>query len=93
MLKDPSSIPRSLFHFLTSLLQREKTMLMTYVSFFNELATEKRNYARDLFLIMASKRIMFWKETMSRDKTRSWLLGDLHWIEETHSGRIPCRGL
>jgi hypothetical protein len=44
-------------------------MLRTSVSFFNELATEKRNYARGFFLIMASKRIMLWKGTMSRDKT------------------------
>jgi hypothetical protein len=81
-----------LFHFLTSLLQRRETMLVTSVSFFNELATEKRNYARGLFLIMASKRIMLWKDTMSRDKTRSWLPRDLHWMEENHSGRNTCRG-
>jgi hypothetical protein len=31
-----------LFHFLTSFLQRKETMLMIYVSFFKELATEKR---------------------------------------------------
>jgi hypothetical protein len=30
---------------------------------------------------MASKRIMLWKESMSRDKTRSWLPRDLHWME------------
>jgi hypothetical protein len=68
-------------------------MLVTSVSFFNELATEKRNYARGLSLIMASKRIMLWKDTMSRDKTRSWLPRDLHWMEENHSGRNTCRGL
>jgi hypothetical protein len=50
---------------------------MTFVSFFNKLSTEKRNYAHELFLTMASKRIMLWKETMSWDKTRSWLLRDL----------------
>jgi hypothetical protein len=61
-----------------SLPQRRETMLVTSVSFFNELATEKRNYARGCFLIMASKRIMLWKDTMSRDKTRSWLPRDLH---------------
>jgi hypothetical protein len=33
-------------------------MLMASVSFFNELAIEKRNYARGFFLITASKRIM-----------------------------------
>jgi hypothetical protein len=65
-------------------------MLMTSVSFFNELSTEKRNYARDLFLIMASKRIILWKETMSRDKTWSWLPRDLHWMEEEFSGRNTC---
>jgi hypothetical protein len=75
-----------------SLLQREKTMLIASVSFFNELSTEKRNYARRLFLIMASKRIMLWKDTMSRDKTRSWLPRDLHWMEEECSGRNTCRG-
>ena len=47
-----------LFHFLTSLPQRRETALVTSVLFFNELATEKRNYARDFFLIMASKRII-----------------------------------
>jgi hypothetical protein len=52
-----SSISRFLFHFLTSLLQRGKTMLMASVSFFNELATKRRNYAHDFFLIKASKRI------------------------------------
>jgi hypothetical protein len=85
-------------------------MLVTFVSFFNELATKKRNYARDLYfifnelaiekriyarrlsLIMASKRIMLWKETMSRDKTQSWIPRDLHWMEENHSGRNTCRG-
>jgi hypothetical protein len=36
-------------------------MLITSVSFFNKLATEKRNYARNFFLIMVSKRIMLWK--------------------------------
>jgi hypothetical protein len=72
MLKVPGSIPRLLFHFLTSLLQRRKlcsrplfhfltsfpqrreTMLVTSVSFFNELATEKRNYARDAPSMKAS---------------------------------------
>jgi hypothetical protein len=39
---------RPLFHFLTSLPQRRETMLVASVSFFNELATEKRNYAHDL---------------------------------------------
>jgi hypothetical protein len=38
--------------------QRRETMLMASVSFFNDLATKKRNYARGFFLIMASKRIM-----------------------------------
>jgi hypothetical protein len=72
--------------------EKRKTMLVTSVSFFNELATEKRNYARRLFLIMASKRITLWKDTMSRDKTWSWLPRDLHWMEENHSGRNTCRG-
>jgi hypothetical protein len=109
MLKVPGSIPRLLFHFLTSLLQRRKlcskpllhflmsfpqrreTMLMTSVSFFNELATKKRNYARGFVQIMDSKRIMLWKGTMSMDKTQSWLPRDLHWMEDNHSRRNTCR--
>jgi hypothetical protein len=49
MLKAPGSIPRLLFHFLTSLLQREKlcSSAVASVSFFNELATEKRNCAHN----------------------------------------------
>jgi hypothetical protein len=53
-------------------------MLRASVSFFNELSTEKRNYAHNYFLIMDSKRIMLWKDTMSREKPQSWLPGDLH---------------
>jgi hypothetical protein len=40
-----------LFHFLTSFPQRRKIVLVTSVSFFNELSTEKRNYAHDLCFI------------------------------------------
>ena len=43
-------------------------MLKASISFFNELSTEKRNYAQGFFLIMASKRIILWKDTMSREK-------------------------
>jgi hypothetical protein len=67
-------------------------MLKAYVSFFNELSTKKRNYARGFILIMASKRIMLRKDTMSRDKTRSWIPRDLCWMEDNHSGRNTCRG-
>jgi hypothetical protein len=67
-------------------------MLKASASFFNELATDKRNYARGCFLIMASKRITLWKDTMSRDKTRSWLPRDLRWMEDNHSRRNTCRG-
>jgi hypothetical protein len=67
-------------------------MLRASVSFFNELSIEKRNYARDCFLIMAPRRIMLWKDTMSRDKTRLWLPGDLRWMEDNHLGRNTCRG-
>jgi hypothetical protein len=83
MLKVSGSIPRFLFHFLMTLLQRIKTMLKAYVIFFNEFATKKRNYAHSFFLIMASKRIMVWQETMSRDKNRSWIPRDFHWMEES----------
>ena len=67
-------------------------MLKASVSFFNEIATEKRNYARGCFLIMASERIMLWKGTMSRDKTWSWILKDICQMEDDHSGRNTCRG-
>jgi hypothetical protein len=42
MLKNlnPGSIPRPLFHFLTSLTRETRTMLITSVSFFNEVSTE-----------------------------------------------------
>jgi hypothetical protein len=65
-------------------------MLIASISFFNELATKKRNYAREFFLIMVSNRIMLWKETMSRDKNWSWLPRDLHWMEEQCSRRNTC---
>jgi hypothetical protein len=58
--------------------KRIKAMLKTYVSFFNKLSTEKKNYTQNLSLIMASKRIMLWKEYMSREKHQPWLPGDLH---------------
>jgi hypothetical protein len=47
-------------------------MLKASVSFFNELATEKRNYDCGFVWIMASKRIMLWKGTMLMDKMWSW---------------------
>jgi hypothetical protein len=67
-------------------------MLNTSVSFFNDLAIEKRNYARSFVRIMASKRIILWKGTMSKDKTWSWPLGDLHWMEDNHLRRDTGRG-
>jgi hypothetical protein len=79
-----------LFHFLTIFPKKRETMLVAFVSFFNKLATEERNNAHDLFLIMASKRIILWKENMSRDKTRSWLPRDIHYMEEECFGRNTC---
>jgi hypothetical protein len=70
-------------------LEIRKTCLKL-VSFFNEL--EIREPCSSLFLITASKRKILWKDTMSRDKTRSWLPRDLHLTEETHSRRNTCRG-
>jgi hypothetical protein len=77
--------------------RRKKTILF---SFFNEVAWFQRqkimlkNFLISsetyLFLIMDSKRTMLWNDTMSRDKTQSWLPRGLHWKEETHSGRTPC---
>jgi hypothetical protein len=83
--------PRKWFHFLMS-LKSEKLCSKTSVSFFNEVASETQKLSSELFLIMDSKRTMLWNDTMSRDKTRSWLPRGLHWKEETHSGRTPCRG-
>jgi hypothetical protein len=51
MLRVSGSVPRYLFHFFTDLDTERKTMLIAFVSFFNEIATEKRNYARNLCFI------------------------------------------
>jgi hypothetical protein len=37
-----------MFQFLTIFPQRRRTILNTYVSFFNELSIEKKNYAQNL---------------------------------------------
>jgi hypothetical protein len=66
------------FNFFNELSIERKNMLVTFVSFFDELSTDKKNCARDLFLIMASKRIIIWKEYMLRDKHKSWLPSDIH---------------
>jgi hypothetical protein len=63
--------------FFNELATEKKTMLVAFVSFFNELSIEKKTMLVT-FLIMASKRIMRWKEYMSRDKRQSWLPRDLH---------------
>jgi hypothetical protein len=52
-------------------------MLETSVSFFNEVGTEKQNYAQNLSLIMASKRKMLWNKYMSMDTCQPWIPGDL----------------
>jgi preprotein translocase subunit SecE len=73
--------------------ETKKTILETSISFFNEVAAEtKKTILESLYLIMDSKRTMLQNDTMSRDKTQSWLPRGLHWKEETHSGRTPCRG-
>jgi hypothetical protein len=76
--------------FFNELSTEKRNYARSLCFFFNELAKEKRNYASGLFLIMASKRIMLWKDTMSRGKTRSWLPRDIHWIEEQFSRRNKC---
>jgi hypothetical protein len=68
-------------------------MIVASFSFFNELSIKNQNYSRDLSLFMASKRITLWKDTMSRDETRSWLPRYFHWMEEQHSRRNTCHGL
>jgi hypothetical protein len=84
--------PQIVVSFFNELAIEKKTMLKASVSFFNELATEKRNYACGSVLIMASKRIMLWKDTMSRHKTWSWIQRYLHLMEENFYGRNTCRG-
>jgi hypothetical protein len=42
---------------------------------------------------MTSKRIMLWKDTMSRDKNRSWLPRDIHLMEENTLEGIHVEGL
>ena len=82
--------PQIVVSFFNEIATERKTMLKASVSFFNELSTGKRNFAHGFFLIKASKRITLWKDTMSRDKTQSWLLRDLHWMEEKFSRRNTC---
>jgi hypothetical protein len=65
-------------------------MLVASISFFNELDTEKRNYAHGFVEIMVLERIILWKGTMSMDNTCSWPPGDLHWMEGNHSRRNTC---
>jgi hypothetical protein len=84
--------PQIFISFFKELDTERKTMLKASVLFFNELAIERKNCARGLFLIMASKRIMLWKDTTSRDKTWSCIPRDLQWMEENHSGRNTGRG-
>jgi hypothetical protein len=73
-------------------LDTEKLCSKTSVSFFNEVASDMKKLSSKSLLIMDSKRKMLWNDTMSRDKTRSWLPRGLHLKEETHSRRTPCRG-
>jgi hypothetical protein len=75
-------------------LEIRKPCSKNFVSFFNEAAsnTQKLSSKVVFSLIMDSKRTMLRNGTMSRDKTRSWLPRGLHWKEETHFGRTPCRG-
>jgi hypothetical protein len=70
--------PQIFASFFNEIATEKKNMLKAYVSFFNEIATKNKNCARGLSLIMASKRITLWQDTMSRDKTRSWLPRDIH---------------
>jgi hypothetical protein len=51
MLIALGSIPIFMFHFLMSFPQREETMLVDYVSHFNDLYTKKRNYDHIFCLI------------------------------------------
>ena len=78
--------------FFNKLATKKRNYARDLYFIFNELATEKRNYARSFFLIMDSKRITLWKDTMSKDKTRSWLPRDLHQMEDNHSRRDTGRG-
>jgi hypothetical protein len=51
MLRALVSIPRLLFHSFNEIAIERKTMLKAFVSFFNELSTERRNYAHEIYLI------------------------------------------
>jgi hypothetical protein len=76
--------------FFNELATERNIILKASISFFNELATERRNCAYGISLMMASKRIMLWKEIVSRGKTQSWIPRDLHWMEENHSRSNTC---
>jgi hypothetical protein len=86
---------KPLFHFLTRLKSENHAQSPLFHFLTRKLENflrDAKNYPRNLFLIMDSKRTMLRNDTMSRDKTQSWLPRGLHWKEETHSGRTPCRG-
>jgi hypothetical protein len=75
MLKVPGSIPRSLFHFLTILLQRRKLCSrfsrfdpQITVSFFNELATEKKNMLKVAPSMKASGLCFIFKELATKKR-------------------------
>jgi hypothetical protein len=89
--RDEKTILVSGFSFFNE-LEIKKPCSKTSVSFFNEVSSEMQKLSSEVFLIMDSKRTMLRKETMSREKTRSWLPRGLHLKEETHSRRTPCRG-
>jgi hypothetical protein len=87
---ETKNYPRKWFHFLMS-LKSENHAQRPMFQFLMRLPQRRKTILK-VCLIMDSKRTLLQKDTMSRDKTRSWLPRGLHWKEETHSGRTPCRG-
>jgi hypothetical protein len=92
MLNNPGSVPRPLFHFLMSLTIETGTMLITSVSFFNEVSTNTQNYPHNRFHFLTSlksekcsKMVSFFNELEIR-KPRSWLVSFFNDLEI----RKPC---
>jgi hypothetical protein len=75
--------------FFNEVSTKTRKLSSQLVSFFNELEIRK-SCSNILFLIIASKRPILWKDTMSRDKNQSWPPRDPHSMEETQSGRNTC---
>jgi hypothetical protein len=96
MLKVPGSIPRLLFHFLTSLLQRRKLCSKPLFHFFftsvSRACHREEKLCSWLLLDHGFQEDNALEGYHVKGQNWSWLPRDLHWMEDNHSGRNTCRG-